>query len=161
MSSYAIIELERSGEIDQVPIELDPEQQYVYGQSFHNTWSVLDAISKSNNWHPLSYFCVVENNEDNSSEHWYDPKLGLETVSGLLNKFISLIAQGAIVFLSDESQKYYPDLNDSVLSQDEIILRKAIRNDQLFSYAFWDLRAYELILRHALDNEERFRIYVS
>jgi hypothetical protein len=58
MSTYAIIELERSGATDQAPQELDPEQQYVYGQGFHSTWSLLDHIAELNGWQPLSSFYV-------------------------------------------------------------------------------------------------------
>jgi hypothetical protein len=68
------------------------------------------------------------------------------------------MGQGAIVFLSSESQRYDPEPHDSVLSNDAVLLRKAIKVDQLFNYALWDLRAYELILRRAVNNSERFRI---
>jgi hypothetical protein len=161
MSSYAIIELERSGATDQAPPELDPEQQYICGQGFHRTWSILDHIAQLNGWQPLSSFCVGEDNQGNLSEQWYDAEAGLVTVSGLLNKFFSLMGQGAIVFLSSESQSYDPEPPDSVLSNDEVLLRKAIKSDQLFGYSLWDLRAYELILQRAVSNGKQFRICVG
>lgn len=163
MSSYAIIELERSGEIGLSSLDLTFQKQCVYGENFYNTWSILDRIAERNGWKPLSYFCVEEVSLEKGGlkEQWYDPKVGLETVSGLLNKFIYLVGQGAIAFSSSESQRSNPELENSFLSKDEILLREAIKKDQSFNYALWELRIYELILRRAIDNKERFRIYVS
>lgn len=166
MASYAIIELERSGEVNLSSLDLTFQKRCMYGENFHSTWSILDRIAEGNGWKPLSYFCIEEDEfylgkEENLKGQWYDPKIGLETVSGLLNKFIYLVGQSAIVFLSSESQRYDPELGNTFLLKDEILLREAIKKDQSFNYAFWDLRIYELILRSAIDNEERFRIYVS
>jgi hypothetical protein len=161
MSSYATIELERTQDYGRVPTELDPESQYVYGQSFYGTWSILDYIAEINGWQPLSSFCAVEDSDCNLEDEWYDSKLGLESVSGLLNKFISLIGMGALTFIPNEYQRYDVKPDNSELSKEEALLIKAIKNEQLFNYAFWDLRAYELILRRAIENGERFRIVVG
>ncbi|MBE9103300.1 hypothetical protein [Vacuolonema iberomarrocanum] len=164
MSSCANIRLEHSGGGDAAPPELNPKQEYVYGQDFHTTWSILDYIAELNGWQPLSNFCVSEDDEGNLGEEWYDPNVGLETVSGLLNKCFSLMGQGAVVFLansSEEYRKYYPEPDSAKLPKDEAFLRRALRGDPSFSSALWDLRAYELILRRAVDSGERFHIYVG
>lgn len=150
MSSFAEIELENSG-LAQLPRELDPtDEGYVYGQSFTRTWEVLDLVAELNGWQPLSSFY----DESDSQKQWHDSAVGLQTVSGLLNKFITIIGCGAVTFLSNESNKLDGELHK--LRQDE-----ALRNQQLFNYAIWDLRVYELILRLTVENGERFRIIVN
>lgn len=161
MSSYAIIELEHSGSIDQPPLDLDPLQQYVYGQSFHHTWSVLDQIAAANGWEPLSSFIFSEEHQGDLNEQWFDAQIGLQTISGLLNLFFRLIGMGVAALENNSTTHSDLEINDLDLKPHEILLSNAINEDRLFSYALWDLRAYELILKNASNTRERFHIYVG
>ncbi|AFZ05339.1 hypothetical protein Osc7112_0752 [Oscillatoria nigro-viridis PCC 7112] len=155
MPSYAEIELEKSG-LAELPLELDSKHEgYVYGQSFTRTWEILDIVAKLNGLQPLSSFYA----ECDIQKQWYDSAVGLQTVSGLLNKYFTIIGCGTVTFLSSESKRL--DCELSGLPQDEAILKDAIRSKELFNYAMWDLRAYELILRGAVENGECFRIVVN
>lgn len=53
------------------------------------------------------------------------------------------------------------EIKDLDAKPHEILLSNAINEDRLFSYALWDLRAYELILKNASNTRERFHIYVG
>ena len=161
MSTYAIIALEHSGEIDNVPLALDPAQEFVYGQGFQRRWSILDSLAEKKGWQSLSSFCTLEGYDGNCSGDWHDAEVGLATVSGLLNLFFQLIGEGSVTLAPSDSPKMDSGVDLSNRFQDSTFLLKVLKSDPFFSNVLWDLRVYELLLRSAIANNECFRIHVS
>jgi len=136
MSQYATITT-KSGACD-LPPELDPmDEGLVYGNNVPGPWDSLASIAEELSLTPLTAFESPDEEGDEEVEDsgvWHDPADGVRTVSGLLQ------------FLRESSperlKKYF---DEQFIAQN-------------LEFVIWDLRAYEVILTKAQQENDPFRI---
>ena len=137
MSQHANIVTREAGAHD-IPSELDPKGEgFVYGGETPRCWGTLNRIAEQLQLTPLKKFeWDGEDDEEEDTGPWHDPSDGLRTVSGIL-EFIG----------QSTPEQLKPHFSEKFIQQN---LKGVI----------FDLRAYEIILREAQQQDDPFRILI-